>query len=57
MPFVGRYYSNTWVRKNILKQADEEMEDMDKEILAEQAIPQYAPPPEEVQPSAPKGQS
>lgn len=31
-PFVGRYYSRTWVRKNILKQTDEEIAQMDKEI-------------------------
>jgi hypothetical protein len=30
--FVGKYYSVDWVRKNILKQNDEEIEDIDKEI-------------------------
>ena len=30
--FVGKYYSVDWVRKNILKQNDEDIEDIDKEI-------------------------
>jgi hypothetical protein len=35
-PFLGRYYSNRWVRKNILQMTDEQIEDMDKEIEKEQ---------------------
>jgi len=42
--FVGRYYSNTWVRKNLLKQDDEEIEQIDAEIAQEMTMPQYAPP-------------
>jgi len=38
---VGRYYSNTWVRKNVLQQSDAEMEEMDLEIQNEQGIQQY----------------
>ena len=30
--FVGKYYSVDWVRKNILKQNDENIEDIDKQI-------------------------
>jgi hypothetical protein len=35
-PFLGRYYSNRWVKKNILQMTDEQIEDMDKEIEKEQ---------------------
>jgi hypothetical protein len=40
-PYVGRYYSNAWVRKNILKQTDEEIEEIDKQIEeeAQDAVP------------------
>ena len=42
-PYVGRYFSPSWVKKNVLKFTDEEIEDMDKEIQDEQdsvAMPQ-----------------
>ena len=32
---IGKYYSNTYVRKHILKQSDEDIKIMDKEILEE----------------------
>lgn len=35
-PYVGTYYSQTWVRKNILQQDDEMIADMDKEIASDQ---------------------
>ncbi len=31
-PYIGKYYSQTWVKKNILKMTDEEVEEMDKEM-------------------------
>jgi hypothetical protein len=31
-PYIGRFYSSTWIRKNILRQTDEEMDIMDKEM-------------------------
>lgn len=34
-PFVGRYYSKEWVRKNILKQTDEDIEEIDEQIAQE----------------------
>src|SRR6266566_5484071 len=43
-PIIGRFYSNHWVRVNILKQTESEIEQIDKEILEEQANPQYATP-------------
>ena len=35
-PFVGTYYSINYVRRHILKQSEEEIEDIDKEIGQEQ---------------------
>lgn len=42
-PFAGIYYSHIWIRKNILKQTEEEIEIVDQEIAAEMQIPQYNP--------------
>jgi len=36
-PYVGRYYSKEWVRKNILKQTDEDIEEIEEQIKTEQA--------------------
>jgi hypothetical protein len=36
-PYVGRYYSKEWVRKNVLHQTDEDIEEIDKQIAEEQA--------------------
>jgi hypothetical protein len=30
--FVGKYFSQQWVRKNVLRQSEEEIEIMDKQI-------------------------
>ena len=38
-PFVGKYYSQLWVRKNILRQTDDDIEEINAEMEAE------APPP------------
>ena len=35
-PFLGRYYSGNWVKKNVLRMTDEEVERMDKQIKEEQ---------------------
>jgi len=43
--YAGRYVSNTWIRKNILKQTDEDIKEIDEEIAAELEIPQYNPAP------------
>ncbi len=40
-PFVGMYYSNEWVRKNVLHQSDEEIEEMDEQSISEQENPLY----------------
>jgi hypothetical protein len=34
-PYVGRYYSAEWVRKHILQQTNEEMEEIDEQIKKE----------------------
>jgi len=39
-PYIGRYYSTEWVRKNVLQLSDEEILKMDKEIKQEGAIVQ-----------------
>ena len=31
-PFIGRYFSSTWVKKNVLQMTDEEIEKMQEEI-------------------------
>jgi hypothetical protein len=36
-PFVGRYYSQEWVKKNVLQLTDDEIEEMDKQIESEPA--------------------
>ncbi len=36
-PFVGRYYSKEWVRKNVLKQTDEDIAEIDEQIANELA--------------------
>jgi hypothetical protein len=35
--FVGKYYSREWVRKKILRQTEDDVEQIDKQISAEQA--------------------
>lgn len=44
---VGKYYSHKWIRTNILKQTDEEIEQQDKEIKSELKDPILNPPMEE----------
>jgi hypothetical protein len=41
VPYAGVYFSHSWIRKNILKQSDEEIEQMDMEIASEEGDPQY----------------
>jgi hypothetical protein len=37
-PYIGKYYSDMWIRKNILKQNDEEIAEMMQEIAEETPI-------------------
>lgn len=39
-PYVGRYYSAEWVRKNILQQTDEDIEEMNAQMADEAAAAQ-----------------
>ena len=51
-PFIGKYFSEEWVRKNILHQTDKEIEDMIAQINAEGTNqPEPEPEPPEEQPS------
>jgi hypothetical protein len=34
-PFIGRYYSSKWIKKNVLRMTEEEIEEMQKEIEEE----------------------
>ena len=50
--FVGKYFSREWVRKHILRQTDEDIEQIDKQIEKEKAegeiaAPEGAAPPPE----------
>jgi hypothetical protein len=38
---VGKYYSNEWLRKNVLMQSDDEIEMMDEQIQEEMNDPRY----------------
>lgn len=44
MPFIGRYYSNDWMRRNLLKQSDEEIKEEDELIAEELMNPQFQQP-------------
>ena len=39
--YAGKYYSHTWVRKNILKQTDKDIEENDQQIYQEFENPQF----------------
>lgn len=42
--YAGKFYSNEWIRRHVLHQSDEEMEEIDAQIAKEASNPQYAPP-------------
>ena len=39
--YAGKYYSHEWIRKNVLRQTQEEIEEIDEQIKNESVIPQY----------------
>ena len=43
-PYAGKYYSHEWIRRHVLQQSDEEMEEIDEQIEDEQENVQYNPP-------------
>jgi hypothetical protein len=42
-PYIGRFYSNEYIRKNVLKQDNSDMEELDEQIAEEQENFQYLP--------------
>ena len=43
-PYVGKYYSKDWVRRHILQQTEEDIEEIDEQIAEEEeTIPQMPP--------------
>ena len=50
-PYVGKYFSSLWIKRNILKQTDEEIEEIEDEMLADlqQMTGQSEPPQNESQ--------
>jgi len=54
--YTGKYYSHEWIRRHVLHQSDEEMEEIDEQIADEADNPQYAGPADEAE-NAPDGQS
>ena len=45
--YAGIYYSHEWIRKNVLRQTDEDIEEIDEQIDMERNNPQYNPPLDE----------
>jgi archaellum component FlaC len=45
--YIGRYYSEDWVRQNILQQTDQDIEQMDKQIDKEISAGKYKDPTKE----------
>lgn len=39
--YTGKYYSHEWVRRNVLRQSDKEIEEIDEQIADEADNPQY----------------
>jgi hypothetical protein len=55
--FAGKYYSHDWIRRSILRQSDEEVEEQDKIIGSEQQDIRFAmPDPEEEAAPTPQSQ-
>ena len=42
--FAGKYFSHIWIRRHVLRQTDEEIEQIDEEIVKELSDDQYNPP-------------
>ena len=42
--YVGKYVSNEWIRKQVLRQTDEEIEAIDKQIAADDKSGDNDPP-------------
>jgi hypothetical protein len=55
-PFIGRYYSMEWVRKNVLQQTDEEIDEIMKQIEKEKADGTFIDPNAMQDPNNPMNQ-
>lgn len=53
--YAGKYYSHEWIRRNVLYQTEEDMDEIDKQIVDEMNNPQYNPEPPQVEGDAPAG--
>lgn len=51
MPYVGKFFSNAYIRTEILRQSDDIQTELNKEIKEEASDPQYKEPEEEQSPS------
>ncbi len=56
--YAGKYFSHTWIRKNILKQSEEDIMEQDEQIAMDLQnplynLPLFEPMPEEGKPSGP----
>jgi len=40
-PFVGKYFSQTWIKKHVLQMSDEEVKEMDKEMKKDGSTDQF----------------
>jgi hypothetical protein len=40
-PYVGKYYSQTWIKKNVLRMTDEDIQNMDKEMNEDGSAEQF----------------
>ena len=48
-PYLGKYFSTSWIKRNILRQTDQEIEDMHAEMMADteaeqENMDEYGPP-------------
>jgi hypothetical protein len=53
-PYVGRYFSTEWVRKNILQQTKDDIEEIDKQIKQEEKNGTGGPSQQSEQPEQPE---
>ena len=53
--YANKYYSHEWIRRNVLRQSDKEIEDIDKQIADEADNLQYNPQPVDGSPDGQDG--
>jgi len=46
-PYIGRFYSEEWIKKNILRQSDDEIKSIQKQMQSEAPPPEEGLPPQE----------